>query len=93
MYDHDYVMDFHLMVMLRSTTGPYGRPEIDVAYGEMIFHSTEAVWEMLARKEWLGCRHDVSSMSDIPDSTSVWALRILFFDFHNIKTYIYCFKM
>ena len=25
------------MVMLRSTTGPYGRPMIDVAYGEMIF--------------------------------------------------------
>ena len=36
MYDHDYVMDFHLMVMLRSTTGPYGRPVIEVAYGEMI---------------------------------------------------------
>ena len=25
-YDHDYDVDFHLMVMLRSTTGPYGRP-------------------------------------------------------------------
>ena len=24
------------MVMLRSTTGPYGRPVIEVAYGEMI---------------------------------------------------------
>ena len=24
-------------VMLRSTTGPYGRPMIEVAYGEMIF--------------------------------------------------------
>ena len=24
MYDHDYNVDFHLMVMLRSTTGPYG---------------------------------------------------------------------
>ena len=43
MYDHDYVMDFHLMVMLRSTMDPYGRPVIEVAYGEMIFHSTEAV--------------------------------------------------
>ena len=35
--DHDYDMDFHMMVMLRSTTGPYGRPVIEVAYGEMIF--------------------------------------------------------
>ena len=25
------------MVMLRSTIGPYGRPMIEVAYGEMIF--------------------------------------------------------
>ena len=30
-------MDFNLMVMLRSTTGPYKRPVIEVAYGEMIF--------------------------------------------------------
>ena len=37
MYDNDYAVDFHLMVMLRSITGPYGRPVIEVAYGEMIF--------------------------------------------------------
>ena len=37
MYDHDYDVDFHLMVMLRSTTSLYGRPVIEVAYGEMIF--------------------------------------------------------
>ena len=35
-YDHDYDVEFHLMVMLHSTTGPYGRPVIKVAYGEMI---------------------------------------------------------
>ena len=29
-------MDFRLMVMLRSTTGLYGRPVIEIAYGEMI---------------------------------------------------------
>ena len=34
--DHDYDADFHVTVMLRSTTGPYGRPMIEVAYGEMI---------------------------------------------------------
>ena len=37
MYDYDYDVDFRLMVMLRSITGPYGRPVIEVAYGEMIF--------------------------------------------------------
>ena len=36
MFDHDYGVDFHLTVMLRSTTGPYRRLEIKVAYGEMI---------------------------------------------------------
>ena len=56
-------------VMLRSTTGSYGRPVIEVAYGEILFHSTEVVWEMVAREEWLGCRHDASSMFDIPEST------------------------
>ena len=35
--DHEYVMDLYLMVMLRSTTGSYGRPVIEVAYGEIIF--------------------------------------------------------
>ena len=32
----NYDMDFELMVMLCSTTGPYGRLVIEVAYGEMI---------------------------------------------------------
>ena len=34
--DHDYDIDFHVMVMLRSTTGTYGRPVIEVAYEEII---------------------------------------------------------
>ena len=42
-YKYDYIMSFHLMVMLHSITGSYRRPMIEVAYGEMIFHSTEAV--------------------------------------------------
>ena len=35
--DHDYDTGFHVTVMLRNTTGPYGRPVIEVAYKEMIF--------------------------------------------------------
>ena len=34
--DYDYDTDFHMTVMLRSTTGPYGRPVIEVAYEKMI---------------------------------------------------------
>ena len=35
-YNHDYVMGFYFMVILRSITGPYGQPMIEVAYGEML---------------------------------------------------------
>ena len=92
MYKYDYVMSFHLMVMLRNTTGFYGRLVIEVAYKEMTFHSTETVWEMVAREEWLGCRHDALFMFDIPKSTPVGSLYIYiyyFFDFHDIKAYIH----
>ena len=40
LYDYEYNMDFflfYLMVILRSTTGPYGRPMIEVAYVEILF--------------------------------------------------------
>ena len=36
MHNHDYVMDCYLIVMLRSTTGSYGRAMIEVAYRKMI---------------------------------------------------------
>ena len=29
--DHEYDMNFHMTMMLRSITGPYGRLEIEVA--------------------------------------------------------------
>ena len=42
--------DFYIMmrchedtVMLHSTTGSYGRTCVEVAYGEIMIHSTEAV--------------------------------------------------
>ena len=34
LHDHDLLMDFYSMVILRSTAGPYGRPMIEVAYGK-----------------------------------------------------------
>ena len=86
-------MDFHVRVMLRSTTGSYGRPMIEVVYREMIFHSIEAVWEMVAREEWLGCRHDTSPMFDIPGSTPVWA-QYIFSGFQGYKNlYVLCFQI
>ena len=87
---HNDLMRGHVdLVMLCSTTDSYRRPVIEVAYGEILFHSIEAVWELIAREEWLGCWHDASPMLDIPRSKSVWAQRISFFDFQGI----YCFQI
>ena len=35
-YFYDYDTGFYVMVMLRSITGPYERPMLEVAYGEML---------------------------------------------------------
>ena len=67
------------MVMLRSTTGSYGRPVTEVVYGETMIHSTETIWEILAREEWLGYRHDTTPMFDISESTPMWAPYIYYF--------------
>ena len=73
--------------------GSFGRPVIEVVYGETLIHSTEAVWEILAREEWLGCRHDASLMFDIPESTPVWA-QYIFFGFQGYKNlYVLCFQI
>ena len=56
--------------------------------GRQLFHPIEVVWEMLAREEWLRCRHDSSPMVDILGSTLVWA-QYMYFRFYNIKTYMY----
>ena len=66
--------------------GFYGRSVIEAAYREIMIHSTEAVWEMLAREEWLGCRHDTSPMVDISGSTPMWAPYMIYFGFHDIKS-------
>ena len=75
--------------MLCSTTGSYGQLVIEAAYRETMIHSIEVVWEILAWEKWLGCHHDASLMFDIPESIPVWAPYIIFFDFHDIKTYMY----
>ena len=91
MSDHDYVMDFYLMVMLRSTTGSYGRPVIEVAYGEMMLSLHRGCMGMIFREEWLGCRYDALPMFDMLESTPGWAQCILFFGFQDIKTYVYVY--
>ena len=79
---------------LCSTTDFYGWLVIEVAYGETLIHSTEAVWEILAREKWLGCRHDASSMFDISESTPVWARYIYISGFQGYENlYILYFQI
>ena len=40
-------------------------------------HSTEAVWEMIAREEWLGCRHEVVHVGHARVNTSVGTIHII----------------
>ena len=76
---------------LHSATGSYGQSVLEAIYGETIIHSI--VWEILAREEWLGCRHDTSPMVDIPGSILVWAQYIVFSDFNKYKNlYVICFE-
>ena len=95
LHDHDFVMDFYCMVILRSTTGPYGRLMIEVAYGEILVS--------LHR----GCMGDDSSERVVGVSTlcrPCWTYpgqhqcghnKYYFLIFKYIKTYIYvyCFQL
>ena len=66
------------MVILRSTTGPYGRPIAEVAYGEMLFSLHRGcIGVELGKSDW-GVDM-LSPMLDIPESTPVWAQSVLFF--------------
>ena len=41
---NDFMRCHEDTVMLRSTTSSYGQPMIEVAYEEILFHSTEVIW-------------------------------------------------
>ena len=80
------------MVILRSTTGPYGRSMLEVAYGEILFSLYRDCMGVKLRKSGWGVDM-MSSMLDIPGSTLVWAHCILFLDFHTtLNIYIYGFQ-
>ena len=79
------------MVILRSTTGPYGRSMLEVAYGEILFSLHRGCMGVKLEKSGWGVDM-MSPMLDIPGSTPVWAHCIPFLDFHttlNIYIYIY----
>ena len=74
---------------LCSTTNSYGQPVIEAAYREIMIHSTEVVWEILAREEWLRCYHDTSLIGrQTWFNTSVGTVYYIFW-FHDINIYMY----
>ena len=49
--------------------------------GRFYFRSTDAVWEMIAREEWLGCRHVVAHIGHTRINTSVGSMYIILWVF------------
>ena len=88
LYIRDFVM---VLVILRSTTGPYGRPITEVAYGEMLSSLHRGCMRVKLGKSGWGV-HMLSPMLDIPGSTPVWAQSVLFSGFSLYKKYILCFQ-
>ena len=64
--------------------------------GRFYFHFTEAVWEVIAREEWLGCRHVVAHVGHTRVNTSVGSTYFISgFLFYKIYICIYtlCFQI
>ena len=79
---------------LHSTTSSYGRLVIEVIYGKILIHSTEVVWEILAREEWLGVSAwCITHVWHTQINTSVGSIYI-FSGFLRCKNlYVLCFQI
>ena len=91
LYKYDYVMDFNLMVMLRNTTGPYRRPMIEVAYGEMIFSlhrsciGDDSSGRVVGMSAWC-----IAHVWHTRVNTSVGSIYIFFFWFSTYQNLYIC---
>ena len=89
LHDHDYVMDFYDMVILRNTTGPYGWPMIKVAYGETLFSlhrdciGDDSSGRVVGVSTW--CRPCWTYPGQHQCGLNIY----YFLGFHTIKTYMY----
>ena len=102
--DFDYIMDLFYFILFYGDITQYYGPlwstyDRGRIWGDLIFHSTEAVWEMIAREEWLGCRHVVAHVGHTRVNTSVGSMLNIFrvfliYKLYGVcfKTYIYCIK-
>ena len=94
MFYDDFMRCHEDTVMLRSITGPYGWPVIEVAYGEMILSlhrgcmGDDSSGKVVGVSAWC-----IAHIWHTRVNTSVSSVYIIFW-FLNIKTYvyIYCFQ-
>ena len=93
--DHDYDTGFHMMVMLRSITGPYGRSVIEVAYGEMILSlhrgcmGDDSLGRVVGILAWC-----ITHVWHTRINTSVGSVYILLFGFSRYKNlYVIYFQI
>ena len=98
LHDYDFGMDFFLFYFMLwwyyVVYGPlwstYDRGRI---WGNFIFHSTEAVWVMIALEEWLGCRHVVAHARHTRVNTSVGSIHIFSeFSYYKLICIMFYFK-
>ena len=93
MFDHDYDMDFHLTMMLHSTTSPYGWPVIEIAYGEMIFSlhrgcmGVDSLGRVVGTSAWC-----ITHVWHTQVNTSVGSMYIIFWFARYKKTYVYVYR-
>ena len=93
LYVHDYVMVyFFILVIVCSTMGPYGRPILEVAYGEILFSLHRGCMRVDSSGRVVGMSTWCRPCWDILGSTPVWAQCTIFLSFYNIKTYNYVLK-
>ena len=61
--------------------------------GKCYIHSTEAVWELIAREEWLGCRHDVAHVETYPGQHQCGHTVFYFSEFSKYQNLYLCFQI
>ena len=89
LHGHVYVIDFYYMVILRSIMGPYGRPMIEVVYGEILFSLHRSCMRDNSSGRVVGMSTCCRPCWTYPGQHQCGRNVYYFLDFYTIKTYMY----
>ena len=81
------------MVILRSTTSPYGRPMIEVAYGEILFSLHQDCMGEDSSGRVVGVLTWYRPCWTYPGQHQCGHNVYYFLSFHTIKLYVLCFQI